>query len=96
MALASWFRRASSERIGNSLFLMPPVRAVLAPVDPIRTSRPLGTAVIVATVGNPVFFAAAPWWKFLLAARPVPLPAPLVYFRLDDHQRARIAIFPHP
>ena len=32
LALASWFHRASWERIGNPLFLIPPVIAVLLPV----------------------------------------------------------------
>jgi rod shape determining protein RodA len=97
MALASWFHRASWERIGNPLFLIPPVIAVLVPVGLILKQPNLGTAVIVAAVGAAVFFAAGVrWWKFLLVALPVPLLAPLVYAHLHDYQRARIETFLHP
>ncbi len=97
MALASWFHRASWERIGNPLFLIPPVLAVLVPVGLILKQPNLGTAVIVAAVGAAVFFAAGVrWWKFLLVALPVPLLAPLVFSHLHDYQRARIETFLHP
>ena len=97
MALASWFHRASWERIGNPLFLIPPVIAVLVPVGLILKQPNLGTAVIVAAVGAAVFFAAGVrWWKFLLVALPVPLLAPLVYAHMHDYQRARIETFLHP
>ncbi len=97
MALASWFHRASWERIGNPLFLIPPVLAVLVPVGLILKQPNLGTAVIIAAVGAAVFFAAGVrWWKFLLVALPVPLLAPLVYAHMHDYQRARIETFLHP
>jgi rod shape determining protein RodA len=97
MALASWFHRASWERIGNLLFLIPPVAAVLVPVGLILKQPNLGTAVIVALLGGAVFFAAGVrWWKFLLVAAPVPFLAPLVYAHLHDYQRARILTFLHP
>jgi rod shape determining protein RodA len=97
MALASWFHRASWERVGNPLFLIPPVVAVLVPVGLILKQPNLGTAVIVAAVGAAVCFAAGVrWWKFLLVALPVPLLAPLVYAHLHDYQRARIETFLHP
>jgi rod shape determining protein RodA len=97
MALASWFHRASWERMGNPLFLIPPVIAVLVPVGLILKQPNLGTAVIVAAVGAAVFFAAGVrWWKFLLVALPVPFLAPLVYAHMHDYQRARIETFLHP
>ncbi len=97
MALASWFHRASWERIGNPLFLLPPVLAVLVPVGLILKQPNLGTAVITAVVGGAVFFAAGVrWWKFLLVAAPVPFLAPLVYAHMHDYQRARILTFLHP
>jgi rod shape determining protein RodA len=97
MALASWFHRASWERIGNPLFLIPPVLAVLVPVGLILKQPNLGTAVIIAAVGAAVLFAAGVrWWKFLLVALPVPLLAPLVYAHMHDYQRARIETFLHP
>jgi rod shape determining protein RodA len=97
MALASWFHRASWERMGNPLFLIPPMLAVLVPVGLILKQPNLGTAVIVAAVGAAVFFAAGVrWWKFLLVALPVPFLAPLVYAHLHDYQRARIETFLHP
>jgi rod shape determining protein RodA len=97
LALASWFHRASWERIGNPLFLIPPVIAVLLPVGLILKEPNLGTAMIVALLGAAMFFAAGVrWWKFLLVAVPVPLIARFGYAHLHDYQRARIDTFLHP
>jgi rod shape determining protein RodA len=97
MVLASWFHRASWERIGNPLFLIPPVIAVLVPVGLILKQPNLGTAVITVVVGASVFFAAGVrWWKFLLVAAPIPFLVPIVYAHLHDYQRARIETFLHP
>ncbi len=46
MALAAWFHKASWERMGNPLFLIPPAIAVLIPVGLILKEPNLGTAVI--------------------------------------------------
>ena len=74
LALASWFHRASWERMGNPLFLIPPVIAVLVPVGLILKEPNLGTAVITALVGAAIFFAAGVrWWKFVLLALPDPV-----------------------
>ena len=51
LALAAWFHRAIWERIGNPLFLIPPVIAVLVPVGLILKEPNLGTAVITAMIG---------------------------------------------
>jgi rod shape determining protein RodA len=97
LALASWFHRASWERIGNPLFLIPPVLAVLVPVALIVKEPNLGTAVITALLGAAMFFAAGVrWWKFLLVALPVPFAAKLAYGHLHDYQRARIDTFLKP
>jgi rod shape determining protein RodA len=97
LALASWFHRASWERMGNPLFLIPPMIAVLVPVGLILKEPNLGTAVITAVVGAAVFFAAGVrWWKFLLVARRCRWLAPIVYAHLHDYQRARIDTFLHP
>jgi rod shape determining protein RodA len=97
LALASWFHRASWERIGNPLFLMPPILAVLAPVALILKEPNLGTAMITATLGAAVMFAAGVrWWKFALVLLPVPLIANFVYHHLHGYQRARIDTFLHP
>ncbi|MBN8872580.1 MAG: rod shape-determining protein RodA [Rhodospirillales bacterium] len=97
LALASWFHRASWERIGNPLFLIPPIIAVLVPVGLILKEPNLGTAVITAIVGGCVFFAAGVrWWKFVLVAAPIPFAARIAYDHLHDYQRARIDTFLHP
>ena len=97
LALASWFHRASWERIGNPLFLIPPVIAVLVPVALIVKEPNLGTAVITAILGVAMLFAAGVrWWKFILVALPVPFAARLAYNHLHDYQRARIDTFMHP
>jgi rod shape determining protein RodA len=97
LALASWFHRASWERIGNPLFLIPPIIAVLVPVGLIVKEPNLGTAVITAILGAAVFFAAGVrWWKFVLVALPIPFAARIAYSHLHDYQRARIDTFLHP
>ena len=97
LALASWFHRASWERIGNPLFLIPPVIAVLLPVGLIVMEPNLGTAVITALLGAAMLFAAGVrWWKFILVALPVPFAARFAYSHLHDYQRARIDTFLHP
>jgi rod shape determining protein RodA len=97
LALASWFHRASWERIGNPLFLLPPLIAVLVPVALILKEPNLGTAAITAVLGGAVFFAAGVrWWKFVLVLLPLPFAAQIAYSHLHDYQRARIDTFLHP
>jgi rod shape determining protein RodA len=97
LALASWFHRASWERMGNPLFLIPPTTAVLIPVGLVLKEPNLGTAAITAMLGALVFFAAGVrWWKFLLVVLPVPLIAHFAYAHMHDYQRARIDTFLHP
>lgn len=97
MALAAWFHRASWEKVGNPLFLLPPVLAVLLPVGLILKEPNLGTAVITAVVGGVVFFAAGlRWWKILLLVGAVGLATPIAYSHLHDYQRARITTFMNP
>ncbi len=97
LVLASWFHRASWERMGNPLFLIPPLLAVLIPVGLILKEPNLGTATITALLGGAIFFAAGVrWWKFALVVAPLPLLAKLGYNHLHDYQRARIDTFLHP
>jgi rod shape determining protein RodA len=97
LALASWFHRASRERMGNPLFLIPPLIAILIPVGLILKEPNLGTAVITMMLGGAIFFAAGVrWWKFVLVLLPVPLLAQFAYAHMHDYQRARIDTFMHP
>jgi rod shape determining protein RodA len=97
LALASWFHRASWERVGNPLFLIPPMIAVLIPVGLILKEPNLGTALITAMLGGAMFFAAGVrWWKFALVALPIPLAVRVAFAHLHDYQRARIETFLHP
>jgi rod shape determining protein RodA len=97
LALAHWFHRASWERIGNPLFLIPPVIAVLIPAGLVLKQPNLGNAVIIMLIGGAVFFAAGVrWWKFVLLALPLPFAATIAYHHLRDYQRARIDTFLHP
>ena len=97
MALAAWFHRASWERVGNPLFLIPPVIATLAPVALILKEPNLGTAVITGLVGGSVFLAAGVrWWKMVLVIAPIPFAARIGYGYLHDYQRARIDTFMDP
>jgi len=97
MALAAWFHKASLERMGNPLFLIPPAIAVLLPVGLILKEPNLGTAVITAVVGFAVFLGAGiRWWKVALLLAAVGGAAPLAYGHLHDYQRARITTFLNP
>lgn len=97
LALASWFHRASWERVGNPMFLIPPILAILVPVGLILKEPNLGTAMITLMLGAAVMFAAGVrWWKFAMVALPVPLIANFVYHHLHGYQRARIDTFLHP
>jgi len=97
LALAAWFHKASWERMGNPLFLIPPSLAVLLPVGLILKQPNLGTAVITAVVGLTVFIGAGVrWWKVLIVVGVVGAVAPVAYSHLHDYQRARIDIFLNP
>jgi len=97
LALASWFHRASWERMGNPLFLIPPILAVVIPVGLILNQPNLATAVITAVVGGTVFLAAGlRWWKVALVAGAAVVAAPIAYSHLRGYQRARIDTFLNP
>ena len=97
LALAHWFHKASWERMGNPLFLIPPVIAVLVPVGLILKEPNLGTAVICAVVGGVVFLGAGVrWWKVAVVVAAVVIAAPIAYDHLHDYQRARLTTFMNP
>jgi len=97
MALAAWFHKATWERMGNPLFLIPPIVMVLVPVGLILKEPNLGTAVITGIVGGAVFMAAGVrWWKMALVVVPLPFAAQLAFSHLHDYQRARITTFMNP
>jgi rod shape determining protein RodA len=97
LALASWFHRASWERMGNPLFLVPPAVATLVPVALILKEPNLGTAFITAVVGATVFLGAGlRWWKVALIVAAVGGAAPIAYSHMHDYQRARITTFLNP
>jgi rod shape determining protein RodA len=97
LGLAAWFHRASWERIGNPLFLIPPVLMILLPVALILKQPNLGTALITAMVGGAVLWAAGVrLWKFALVVGGVAIAAPIAYDHLRDYQKARITTFLDP
>jgi rod shape determining protein RodA len=97
LALAAWFHRATWERMGNPLFLVPPAVAVLIPVGLILKEPNLGTAVITGLVGASIFLAAGVrWWKMALVVLPIPFAAKIGIGYLHDYQRARIETFLNP
>jgi rod shape determining protein RodA len=97
LGLAAWFHRASWERMGNPLFLIPPALMVLVPVGLILKQPNLGTALITAMIGAAMFWAAGMrWWKFALMAGATAIAAPIAYDHLRDYQRARITTFLDP
>ncbi|WP_160000343.1 rod shape-determining protein RodA [Roseomonas sp. 18066] len=97
LALAHWFHRASWERVGNPLFLIPPVIAALVPVGLILKQPNLGTGLITLMVGGAIFWAAGVrWWKFAILIGAAGGIAPIAYEHLHDYQRARIQTFLDP
>ncbi len=97
LALAHWFHRASWERMGNPLFLIPPALAVLVPFGLILKEPNLGTAVICAVIGGVVFLGAGVrWWMVALVAIMAAVAAPVAYDHLHDYQRARLTTFMNP
>ncbi|TQF82224.1 rod shape-determining protein RodA [Elioraea sp. Yellowstone] len=97
IALARWFHRASLERVGNPLFLVPPLIATAIPVALVLKQPNLGNALITLMVAGAVFFAAGVrWWKFALVIGAVAVAAPIVYESLHDYQRQRILTFLDP
>jgi rod shape determining protein RodA len=97
LALAHWFHKASWERMGNPLFLIPPIIALLVPVGLILKEPNLGTAVICAVVGGVVFLGAGVrWWKVAIVVGAIVVVAPIAYDHLHDYQRARIDNFLYP
>lgn len=97
LALAHWFHRASWERVGNPVFLVPPTLAILAPVALILKEPNLGTAMIVLAIGAAVFFAAGVrLWTFGLATLLLAVAAPIGYAHLHDYQKTRILTFLDP
>ena len=97
MALAAWFHKASWEKMGNPLFLLPPAIMILVPVGLILKEPNLGTAVITGIVGGAVFLAAGlRWWKLALIVLPIPFAAQFAFNHLHDYQRARITTFMNP
>jgi rod shape determining protein RodA len=97
MALASWFSRATWERVGNPLFLIPPALAVLLPVGLILKEPNLGTAFITGVIGFSIILAAGMrLWQVAILLVPVPLLVKFAYAHLHDYQRARITTFMNP
>jgi rod shape determining protein RodA len=97
MAIASYFQRASYERVGNVLFLIPAVLVILLPVGLILKEPNLGTAVITGLIGCTVMLGAGVrWWKFALILVVIAAAAPILYHHLHDYQRARIITFLNP
>jgi rod shape determining protein RodA len=97
LGLAAWFQRASWDRVGNLLFLIPPAVMVLVPVGLILKQPNLGTGLITAMIGGAVFFAAGVrLWKFAIILAAVGTAAPIAYDHLRDYQKARITTFLDP
>lgn len=97
LALAAWFHRASWERVGNPLFLIPPIVAALIPVGLILKQPNLGTGLITLMIAGAVFWAAGVrWWKFAGILGIAAAVAPIAYDHLRDYQRARINVFLDP
>ena len=97
VALGAWFSSATWEKVGNPLFLVPPIIAVLLPMGLILKQPNLGTAMITGMIGGAVFWAArVRWWKFALVLGAAAAAAPIAYSHLHDYQRQRILTFMDP
>jgi len=97
LALASWFHRASIERVANPLFLIPPLVAVAVPVVMVLRQPNLGNALITCILAGVMLFAAGVrLWKFAVVAVLLAVAAPIAYESLHDYQKNRILTFLNP
>lgn len=97
VALASYFRRATWERMANPLYLVPPAVAVAVPAALILKQPNLGNALITVMLGGAVFFLAGMRvWKLVLGAGLAAAAVPFAYDHLKDYQKARIITFLNP
>lgn len=97
LALAAWFHRASYERAGNPLFLIPPVLLILLPAGLILKEPNLGTAVITMMIGAVILLGAGVrWWNFAIVLAAAAALGPFAYAHLHGYQKARILTFLHP
>jgi rod shape determining protein RodA len=97
LALAAWFQRASYERVGQILFLIPPIVAILVPAALILKEPNLGTAVITMSIGGTILLGAGVrWWKFAIVIAVAAVAAPFIYHHLHGYQKQRILTFLHP
>jgi len=97
LALASWFHRASIERVANPLFLIPPLVAVAVPVVMVLRQPNLGNALITCILAGAMLFAAGVrLWKFAVVAVLLAVAAPIAYESLHDYQKNRILTFLNP
>jgi rod shape determining protein RodA len=97
VGLASYFRRATWERMGNPLFLIPPAIAVAIPAALILKQPNLGNALITVMLGGAIFFLAGMRiWKIVLGLGAGAALVPLAYDHLKDYQKARIVTFLNP
>lgn len=97
MAIASYFKRATSEQTGNLLFVLPAAVAIAIPMGLILKEPNLGTAIITGMVGATIMLGAGVrWWWFVVLIAVVAVAAPFLYAHLHPYQRARIEIFLNP
>jgi rod shape determining protein RodA len=97
LALARYFHRLNTDRIGNPLALIVPVAMVLAPVGMVMMQPDLGTAVMLLLVGAGMFWVAGVrLWKFVVVGLGGVGALPLAWSFLHDYQRNRILTFLDP
>jgi len=97
MALARYFHRLGSERIGNPLLLLPPILMAVAPSALVLMQPDLGTAAMLMLVGAAMFWVAGVrLWKFVVAGlSAIPVGYAAWHF-LRDYQKNRILTFLDP
>lgn len=98
VALARYYHFMNSSEIGRHLLLLPPLILIAIPVVLILRQPNLGTAVILASIGICMLFAAGIRWRLFIAAGILGIIAiPMAWmFLLHDYQKQRVMTFLNP
>jgi rod shape determining protein RodA len=97
LALAKYFNDNSLVNIRKTIYLIPPIFIIIAPVLLILKQPDLGTSMILIMVGAAVFFVAGVQiWKFLMVGIGGLSVLPVIWNHMHDYQKNRIVSFLDP
>jgi rod shape determining protein RodA len=97
LALARYYQRLPPERVSHSLYVLPPLVMIAAPIGLALDQPDLGTAALFGVVGcGLLFLAGVSWLYFLAGVIGVIAALPVAFEQLHDYQRERVLNFFDP